>query len=249
MMRKRQIKVDDFANRCFVNEVLNALEQKVFPAGITKIKRKSFLYAIHNTITYQSTDTKKGRKSKFPREQIIFGGSVLQNILDDKTNSQITVRRFVSKYLSILHFPADLVRWLESKEISLEEAHLLYRIKNPHVRERIKKQHLVLQSSQKMLRIIIEKEITGQAKIEFNKIEKIMTWESLLADDLLILNPNNSTHLLWEQVKLIVFELQELDLEFLAEDEVNQMLKTSGELLHQIQKFKKFFDSSENLVD
>src|SRR5207253_5956551 len=78
---------------------------------------------------YSATDTRRGRPSRWPREDLVRVGLTLSEILRRETSGRMSLASFVDHYLRLLDFPADVLEALSKGEVNLFEAEQLARIK------------------------------------------------------------------------------------------------------------------------
>lgn len=71
----------------------------------------------------QPSETKRGRPTRYSREDLLRIDSRLRDLLWRET--RISVRSFVGQYLPILDFPLDVREALERGDLNLFEAHQL----------------------------------------------------------------------------------------------------------------------------
>jgi hypothetical protein len=205
------------------------------------------LQSVRNLSARPATDTKRGRPSKFPREDLLKVEARLQMLLERETS--ISVRSFVGQYLSILDFPPDVREPLERGEINLFEAHQLTRITAKRLqvteaearshRRKLLDAHLRMQGSGAGLRERV-KEALGELsepsvfETEITAVEK--------ADELLEADPLDSTHLFFEELRRIGRTLREIEPEDLTEEDVDSVMPALDQLsavLYQIEKRKE----------
>ena len=86
------------------------------------------LRAARHAQRYSATDTKRGRPSKWKREDLLRVAALLEDILARETSSHTSFASFVDHYLRLPDFPSDAIEALESREINLFEAEQLARI-------------------------------------------------------------------------------------------------------------------------
>ena len=77
------------------------------------------LRAARHAQRYPATDTKRGRASRWKREDLLKVGTRLRDILERETSSHISVASFVDHYLRLLEFPADVTEALASGQLSI----------------------------------------------------------------------------------------------------------------------------------
>jgi hypothetical protein len=205
------------------------------------------LQSVRNLSASPATDTKRGRPSKFPREDLLKVEARLRLILERETS--ISVRSFVGHYLLILEFPKDVREPLESGEINLFEAQQLARLTAKRMgltesearshRRKLLEAHLRAQGSGARLR-----ERVQEALGELNEPSPVETERAAVekADELLEANPLDSTHLFFEELRRIGRALREIQPEDLTEEDVDSVMPVLDQLsavLYQIEKRKE----------
>jgi hypothetical protein len=121
--RCRQRKPDPLASPATVRSILEKLRSALpdlIPHKDKELVR--LLYAAGHAQRYPATDTKRGRPSKWRREELLNVAARLGEILDRETSSQISFASFVDHYLRLPDFPADMTEVLENGDINLFEA-------------------------------------------------------------------------------------------------------------------------------
>ena len=127
--RRRKRKPDPFASADWVRSIFASLTA-AFPL-LSSCKEKELVKlarAIRHVERYSATDTRRGRPSRWPREDLVKVGLKLAQILDRETSGRISVATFVDHYLRILDFPADVLASLSKGEVNLFEAEQLARV-------------------------------------------------------------------------------------------------------------------------
>jgi hypothetical protein len=249
--RRRQRKPDSLATPQSVRAVLKDLRERL-PFLIPESERDliHFLYAIGHVERFPATDTRRGRPGRWTREQLTEAASILRGILERETLGRVSVKSFVSQYLQVIHFPTDLLSLLEAEQINLQEAIHLNRIspkrlacsprEAAHLRQEIIEAHLAVQGSQTGLRARV-KEVLGEAQGP-EMTAKTMTEALVVVDELLEIDPVDSRHLFWEQLKDIFFAIrnvapEDLDDEIL--EEFTAAMDQISSVLFKIGKRKK----------
>jgi hypothetical protein len=187
------------------------------------------LQAVRGLYLRQSTDTRRGRPARFPREHLLKVDSTLRALLARETS--IGVRSFVGQYLPILDFPADVREPLERGDINLFEAHQLARLTSKRLnctdaearthRRKLLEAHLLRQEPGPRLRERV-KEALGELRepdpvqTEMAAVEK--------ADELLEADPLDSSHLFFEELRRIGRALREMKLEELTDEDVDELM-------------------------
>lgn len=246
--RRRSRRMDPLASASAVQSILGQLSASL-PDIIPRSRKKlvGMLQSVRNLYARPVTDTKRGRPSRFSREELLKVDAELRTLLGRETS--ISVRSFVGQYLPIIEFPIDVLEPLERGEINLFEAHQLARLsaKRLEVTEREAKSHrrklleahLRTQGSGAGLRERV-KEALGELSVPSPvETERVAVQK---ADELLEADPLDSTHLFFEELRRIGRALREIRPEDLTEEDVGSVMPVLDELsavLYQIEKRKK----------
>jgi hypothetical protein len=194
-----------------------------------------------------TTDSKRGRPGKFPRQDLLRVDSHLRSILARETS--ISVRSFVGQYLPILDFPRDVREALERGDVNLFESHQLARLTAKRLavtetearshRRKLLEAHLRAQGSGAGLRERV-KEALGELSEPSSVETEMVAIEK--ADELLEADPLDSTHLFFEELRRIGGVLREIESGDLTEEDMDKVLPVFDQLsavLYQIQEKKK----------
>lgn len=156
---------------------------------------------------------------------------------------------FVGQYLPILDFPRDVREALERGKVNLFEAHQLVRLTAKRLvvtefearsyRRKLLEAHLRTQGSGGQLR-----ERVKEALGELSEPSPIATERAAIekADELLEADPLDSTHLFFEELRMIGRALREMTPEDLNEGDIDRVMPVLDQLntmLYQIQEKKK----------
>jgi hypothetical protein len=162
------------------------------------------LRASRHAQRYPATDTKRGRPSKWEREDLLKVATSLSDILDRETSSQISFASFVDHYLRLPDFPADVIETLENGDINLFEAEQLARITTQRLgvapsqakrtRSELLSSHLQTKASGERLRQRVN-ELLHAPSTETGEHGGGPDTEP---EDLEDFDPYDSTHLFWE---------------------------------------------------
>ncbi len=205
------------------------------------------LQSVRNLYVRPAKDTRRGRPSKFSREELHKVNAELQMLLARETS--ISVRSFVGQYLPILEFPADVRETLERGEINLFEAHQLNRLTARRLggteaearshRRALLEAHLRTLGSGAGLRERV-KEALGEMRTPSPvETERVAVDK---ADELLEADPLDSSHLFFEELRRIGRALREIAPEDLTEEDVDRVMPVLDDLsavLYQIEKRKE----------
>jgi hypothetical protein len=172
--------------------------------------------------------------------------SLLRGILQRETSGRVSVNSFIGQYLSILEFPSDVTDALSSGQINLQEAAQLARLTPERLncspqaaRERRSEDlqaHLAVQGSQTRLRARV-KEMLGESKQP--EISEGLTSVVTKVDELLEIDPADTRHMFWEEMKRLFFAMREIEPEDLDEETIADFLRAMdgvSNILHRIEK-------------
>jgi hypothetical protein len=123
---RRQRKADPLASIEAVLSIFGQL-RSTLPEIIPKRDKDliRMLRAVRHINRYPATDTKRGRPSRWRREELLQVSTHLNLVLERETSSHLSLSSFVDHYLRLLDFPSDLLQALSSGEINLFEAEQL----------------------------------------------------------------------------------------------------------------------------
>src|ERR1051325_6739671 len=127
--RRRQRRADPLASPSSVQAILAELRAAlpdIIPQRHNDLVR--LLRATRHIQRYSATDTKRGRPSRWKREDLLKVAARLSDILERETSSHISLSSFVDHYLRLLDFPSDVLAALSRAEINLFEAAQLARV-------------------------------------------------------------------------------------------------------------------------
>lgn len=233
--RRRKRKPDHFASSDWVRSIFDQLKA-AFPL-LSSLKEKDLVKlarALRHVERYSATDTRRGRPSRWPREDVVKVGSKLGEILARETQGRISVATFVDHYLRILDFPADVLEALSSASINLFEAEQLARLtasrlqtgasEAKHKRIEIFCTHLQTKASgERLCRRVNEMLNPSQGGVpsappdpQVNGIEDLENFD-----------PYDSTHLFWEEIKRLGFAFRELRREDLTNELIEELLEAT----------------------
>lgn len=246
--RRRIRKPDPLASAIAVSRICERLRHRLpfhVPENQKEIIR--LLYAIAYIERKPATDTKRGRPSRWTRQQLTQAASLLRSILDRETLGRVSVKSFISHYIQILHFPADILKPLEAGQINLQEGINLSRISPARIgcdpkeaqklRREILEAHLSVQGSQSGLRARV-KQVLGEIK-ETEITTHSMAEAVEVIDELLEIDPGDSRHLFWEQMKEIFFSMREIKPDDLDDELLNEFTSAIDQICSVLYKIKK----------
>lgn len=232
--RRRQRTPDPLARPEAVRAICEKLRSRmsgVIPNSEKQLVR--FLYAVRHVERRPATDTKRGRPSPRKREVLFSAADHLRSILQRETQGRVSLNSFIGQYLLIIDFPSDVQDALADGRINLQEAAQLARLTPerlgcPHsearrTRTEILQAHVAVQGSQTRLRACV-KEMLGELAHNWVSSEG-MAEVVAKADELLEVDPADTRHLFFEEMKRIFFAMREINAEDLDEEAMEDFLQ------------------------
>jgi hypothetical protein len=120
------------------------------------------LYSVRHVERRPATDTRRGRPSRWKREDLLRAAGEMRSILQRETSGHISLSSFIGQYLQLLDIPADVADALSTGGINLQEAAQIARLTAERLdcstqaararRREILQAHLAMQGSQTRLR-------------------------------------------------------------------------------------------------
>src|SRR5712671_4629063 len=86
------------------------------------------LNAVRNIERHSSIGTRRGRPSRWKRQDLLNVSSQLRAILSRETKGRVSLNSFAGVYVRLLGFPRDVLRALETGDVTLFEAAQLARL-------------------------------------------------------------------------------------------------------------------------
>ena len=234
--RRRKRKPDYFASPGWLRSIFDQLKA-AFPL-LSSLKEKDLVKlarAVRHVERYSATDTRRGRPSRWSREDLVKVGSKLSEILDRETQGRISLATFVDHYLRMLDFPSDVIGPLMVGTINLFEAEQLARITGAHLGIGVKaaerkraetlSAHLSSKASGERLRRRVN-ELIGIARTEgVPSAPPVVQVEDI--EDLENFDPYDSTHLFWEEIKQLGFAFRNISREDLTDELLDELFQAS----------------------
>lgn len=206
-----------------------------------------FLFAVRHVERRPATDTRRGRPARWSRENLMEAANQLRGILERETHGRVSVNSFIGQYLPILQFPSDVTDALISGQINLQEAAQLARLTPERIgcsrkeaitsREEILRDHLALQGSQTRLRARV-KEFLGENPSKAVSSES-MTAVVARVDELLVIDPHDTRHLFWEEMKRIFYAMREIELNDLDEATMSEFMAAMDHVSNVLFRIEK----------
>lgn len=236
--RRRQRTPDPLARPEAIRAVLSQLRDRlpeVVPAGEKQAIR--MLNAVRNIERRSATDTNRGRPPRWDRKELLRVAGHLRSILKQETRGRVSLNSFVGLYLRVLGFPKDVTRVLVAGDVTLFEAAQLARLSSERLRAsmaearerraQILKAHLLAQGGQASLQARVN-ELLGPKNIRNGHTGSGTGTD--LVDKLVEIDPYDTRHLFWEELRRIAFSLSEVIPEDIDDRTLSELLSVIDRL-------------------
>ena len=240
--RRRTRQIDPLASAQAIECVIEGLRTSLpdlIPASHKSLI--SLLNSVRGLYMRQPTETKRGRPSRFPREQLLRVDSHLRDLLARETS--ISVRSFVGQYLPVLDFPRDVREAFERGDVNLFEAHQLARLTAKRLgstdaqarslRKRLLEAHLVAQGSGTMLRQRVKEALGELCEPDPTETEVLAVGK---ADELLEADPLDASHLFFEELRMISRALREIGPAEVTDEDLSEIMPAVDQITLTLQK-------------
>lgn len=239
--RRRHRTPDPLARPDAVRAVCEELRSRM-PGVIPNSERQliRFLYAVRHVERRPATDTKRGRPSRWRREDLLSAASHLRAILGRETQGRVSLNSFTGQYLLILDFPADVQEALSDGRVNLQEAAQLARLTPDRlgcdaagarrVRSEMLRAHVLDRGSQSRMRARV-KDILGETD---GVTGEQMTAVIHKVDELLEIDPSDKRHLFYEEMKRLFYAMREIEPEDVDDESLDQFMAAADQLSNAI---------------
>jgi hypothetical protein len=225
-------------------EELRSLMPNVIPNSQKNLIR--FLYAVRHVERHPATDTKRGRPSRWRREDLVSAANALRAILGRETHGRVSLNSFIGQYLPVLDFPLDVREPLGRGEINLFEAHQLARLTAKRLgcaegearsnRRRLLETHLLKQGSSARLRDKVREALGELREPDPAETEAVAVFK---ADELLEADPLDASHLFFEELRMISRALREIGPEEITEEDLSEIMPSVDQITLTLQKIAR----------
>lgn len=249
-MRRYQRNTDHFQTGEKFSGLFEQMKLSVYQQGATDEDFKKLLFAVQYYERYPAKESKSGRRKKFDDSFLFNSALKIKAVLQKETGGRISLLRFVSTYLPLLDYPSDLQTALDKFQINLEEARILARINPQNLGETVKRKpseirkeliasHIKRQGTQTELRNRVLEKLSITPKRQARQIAADLTQGDYAIDKMLEFDEFDTGHLLWEEIKGLVFLMRELDPSLLNDETTTEILNDLDALKLKIMKFRK----------
>jgi hypothetical protein len=218
-----------------------------------------FLYAVRHIERRPASDTQRGRPGRWPREELMKAAGQLRDLLERETSGRVSLNSFIGQYLPVIEFPSDVTDALCSGRINLQEAAQLSRLTLERLgcssrsararRAEVLRAHLAVQGSQTRLRALV-KDLLGESRQP--EVSEGLTLVVTKVDELLEVDPADTRHMFWEEMKRLFFAMREIEPEDLDEEMMDDFLRAMdgvSNVLYRIEKRRQArAQSSQKLI-
>lgn len=222
----------------------------IYPKGISDNDFKKLLYAVQYAERYPAKESKSGRRARFDGTFLFNSSLKIKTVLQNETGGRISLLRFATTYLSIPSYPPDIQKALDDYKINLEEARILARIKRMTLGETVKRKpseirkeiidsHLKRQGTQAELKKRVDERLNLTPKKQAAKVAAKVAAIDANFDELLEFNEFDTEHLLWEEIKGLVYLMREVISSAVDDETIEQILKDLDSIKLRLLKFRK----------
>jgi hypothetical protein len=244
--RRRTRRKDSLASPEAVRRILDQLRGqclKVLPKAETQVVK--MLESVRHYEKRPIVDESRGRPRRWQRAEVAKVAEKLTDILDRKTDGRISASSFVSLYLPILRYPADITNSLRNGEINIRESAYLARLTSDslkcsprearQMRAEIFKAHLFTKGSQESLRHRVKIALGVPSEEEPLQMKS----GRQVADELIKENPYDARHLFYEEIQQLIEAMRQTELEDLKGKNLVEFLRQIDRLLGMLRRGKR----------
>lgn len=206
----------------------------------------SFLNAIRHVERRPATDTKRGRPSRWRREDLLSGANALRAILGRETQGRVSLNSFIGQYLPVLDFPLDVLGPLGKGEINLFEAHQLARLTAKRLgcaevearsnRRGLLETHLLKRESSSRLGERVREALGELRETDPAETEAVAVSK---ADELLAADPLDASHLFFEELRMISRALRDIGPEEVTDEDLSEIMPAVDHITLTLQKIAR----------
>jgi hypothetical protein len=242
LTKRRSRRPDPLASAAAVERVLDGLRTSL-PDVIPRSHKNlvALLNSVRGLYSRPPSETKRGRPGRFAREDLLRVDARLRDLLARET--RVGVRSFVGQYLPVLDFPRDVREALERGEVNLFEAHQLARLTARRLgsteaearshRRKLLESHLTKQESGSRLRLRVMEALGELREPDPVRAEMAAVGK---ADELLEADPLDSSHLFFEELRMIGRALREVRPEEIRDEDLAEIMPAVDQITLTVQR-------------
>jgi hypothetical protein len=203
-----------------------------------------FLYAVRHVERRPATDTKRGRPSRWGREDLVSAAGHLRTILERETSGRVSLNSFLGQYLLILDFPPDVQEALSEGRVNLQEAAHLARLtaerlesthsKAKSIRSELLRAHLLSRGSQNSLRARVKEMLGEIVTVSSREMAGVVQ----KVDELLEMDPSDKRHLFYEEMKRFFYAMREIEPEDIDDESLDEFMAAADQLSNAIYRIE-----------
>ena len=248
-MRRHQRNLDPYQTSERLGELFERMKLDVYPKGVSDVEFKKLLYAIQYYERFPNKESKSGRRKKFDDTFLYNASLKIKAILHAASSGRISLMRFVSTYLPVFDYPSDLQTALDQHKINLEEARILARINRESLGQTVKRKpseirkelidsHIKRGGTQLELKKRVTERLNIVPKKQAENIGANIAVIDAEVDELLEFNEFDTEHLLWEEIKSLVYLMRDINSSTIDEESTTQILDDLDTIKLKLLKFK-----------
>lgn len=244
--RRRARHADPLASPKAVRDVLDKLREHcpdTLPKSELRLVR--MLESARHSERRGPVAETRGRPRHWPRDDVALVSRKLNAVLRRETASRVSLSSFVSLYLPILRYTADVTAALAQEEINIREASYLARLTPERLkcsarearqaRVEMVKAHVLTGGSQSSLRLRV-KAILGELPEGRKNPGEVGRQK---ADELLRKNPHDPRHLFYEEVQRLTDAMDQIEADDLKGESLSEVLRQIDKLFNMLRRIKK----------
>ncbi len=248
-MRRYRRNLDPYQTRENFAALFEQMKTAVYPKGVSDGDFRKLLYAIQYYERHPAKESKSGRRAAF-EDTFLFNASLkIKAVLQNETAGRISLLRFISTYLPILNYPPDVQKALDVHKINLEEARILAGIRRASLGESVKRRpseirqeiinrHLKRQGTQIELKKRVAEKLNLTPKKQAANVAANVALIDADVDKMLEFDEFDTEHLLWEEIKGLVYLMREVDSSLINDETSEQILKELDSIKLKLMKFR-----------
>lgn len=257
-MRRYRRNTDPYQRQDKFVELLDTMKSAIYPKGISDQDFKKLLFAVQHAERHSAKVSKSGRKAFFDEDFLFNAALKLRSVLRNETGERISLLRFISTYLPIVDYPSDIRTALHEYKINIEEARILNRINRRNlgavvkrgpseIRRELIESHLKRQGTQAELKRRVNERLNLTPKGQVEHLAANIAVIEKNVDDLLEFNEFDTEHLLWEEIKGLVYLMREVESSLVDDETMDYVLKELDGIKLKLFKFRKTKSPAEAL--
>lgn len=249
-MRRYRRNLEPYQTQEKFNELFELMKNSVYSKVISDEDFKKLLYAIQYAERHPAKESKAGRRARFAATFLFNSSLKIKTVLQNETDGRISLLRFITTYLSIPNYPHDVQKALNDYKINLEEARILARINRTTLGETVKRKpseirkeiivsHLKRQGTQAELKKRVDERLNTTPKGQARSVAANVAVLDASVDELLKFDESDTEHLLWEEIKGLVYLMREVDSLLINVETTGQILEDLDSIKLKLLKYRK----------